>query len=205
MAGTNCIHAVGQPAQEMVDDRDVVGGQVPQHVDVALKQAQVNPDAVNVVQLAELPRVNDLLDLLDGGAVHIGVVDHQDQAAGCGQIDQRLGVRSRMGQRLFNQHVFSGLKCGRGDVCMRRDGRRHGNRRDVLALQDLLKLLEHVNVRIPLVDFGQPLGVGVADSRHPSQRALGKVTHQIRAPVAGPDHSDSSHDSSFEGKCSSIK
>src|SRR5947207_396863 len=56
-------NAPGVAAQDVVDNRQVVRGQVPNHVHVVLEQPEVDPHAVHVVQVAELAAVHQLADL----------------------------------------------------------------------------------------------------------------------------------------------
>ena len=47
----------GLAAQDVIDDREVVGREVPDHVDVVLEQPEVDPDAVDVVEISQLSRL----------------------------------------------------------------------------------------------------------------------------------------------------
>src|SRR5262249_42633675 len=76
VAGADGRQAARQPAEQVIDDRQVVRGQVPENVDVLLEQPQVDADAVDVVDLAQLAGGDQLFHLADGGAVEEGVVHH---------------------------------------------------------------------------------------------------------------------------------
>ena len=72
------VHAGGQ---DRLEDRQVVRGQVPQHVDVALHQAQVDAHRVEVLQVAELAAADQAArSSCDRLGVAVGVVEHQHPA-----------------------------------------------------------------------------------------------------------------------------
>ena len=100
-----------QPAgQHVVEDRQVVGREVPDHVDVGLHQAEVDADRVDELDVAELAADHQLADLLHGGRVAVGVVAHQHQPALLGQVHHRAAPRHAVGQRLLDQHVLAGAE-----------------------------------------------------------------------------------------------
>ena len=51
-------------AEQVVHDREVVDREVPDHVHVALEQAEIHPGRVVVVDVAELAGVDQLADRL---------------------------------------------------------------------------------------------------------------------------------------------
>ncbi len=68
-------------SKHVIHDREVVHGKIPQHVDISLEQAEVDPDRVVVVELAQVPAFHQLLDGLYGTRVDECVVDHQHESA----------------------------------------------------------------------------------------------------------------------------
>src|SRR6185369_10534193 len=69
-------HQLRLGADQVVDDREVVGGEVPDDVDVVLKEPQVDPRGVVVVERTQHAAVHQLLDLAHGAVEQKGVVDH---------------------------------------------------------------------------------------------------------------------------------
>jgi hypothetical protein len=100
----------------VVEDRQVVRGEVPEHVDVPLHQPEVDPHRVEVVQVAEDAAVHQLADLGDRRRVAERVVAHEHQAPGGRGVDQRLPLVERARERLLHQHVLAGLEGRHGDV-----------------------------------------------------------------------------------------
>ena len=68
-------------AEQVVEDREIVHGEVGDHVDVALEQAEVHADRVVVVDAPEIAALDDFAHLAHGARVYEGVVDEQHQVA----------------------------------------------------------------------------------------------------------------------------
>ena len=85
----------GSSSARCSSDRDVVRAERPQRVLVGAQLAEVEPVRVDVVDVAELAGVGDLLELGDAGVVLEQVADHQDPAGLRGRGDRALGVRDR--------------------------------------------------------------------------------------------------------------
>src|SRR5690554_4206607 len=66
-------------ADHVVHDRQVVRSEVPDYVNVVLKESQVHPGGVVVVELSELAVVDQFLHLANRAGEKKGVVDHQPQ------------------------------------------------------------------------------------------------------------------------------
>ena len=54
-----------------------MGGKIPEHIDVRLDKAEVDPDRVDVEQVTEHAVGNRPTDVLHGRRVAVGVVDHE--------------------------------------------------------------------------------------------------------------------------------
>ena len=63
--------------QHEVQDRQIVRGQIPEHVDVRLYEPEVDPDRVHVLDLADLAVTDELTDPLYRWRVAVGVIAHQ--------------------------------------------------------------------------------------------------------------------------------
>src|SRR4029453_1122777 len=98
--------------QQEVEDRQVVGGQVPEDVDVRLDEAEVDADRVEVLQVAQGAVVDKLAELTHRRGVAVGVVAHQHQALTVGGRDQLLALGHRGRERLLDQDVPAGLQAG---------------------------------------------------------------------------------------------
>src|SRR6266404_5941227 len=75
VAGANGGQTLRLPADQVIDDGKIMRRQVPEHVDVSLEQTQVDPDAVDVVDPAQLSRIDERFDLANGGTEEKGVID----------------------------------------------------------------------------------------------------------------------------------
>src|SRR5262249_47527599 len=176
-------------AQDVIDDGQVVRGQVPDDVHVRLEQPQVDPDAVHVQQVAQLPAVHELPDPADRVGEQVGVIDHQHPAGPVGDVDQVLGLLHSCGQRLLDQDVQPGLQAAGGQREMRGHRGRDGNRVR-FEVEQLVDRRNPVHVRVAAGDRLQPGRAGVAHRDYFGERASGEVADQVRAPVPVPDDSD---------------
>ena len=68
-------------AEQVVEDREVVHGEIGDHVHVALEQAEVHADRVVVVDASEVAALDDVAHLAHRAGVDKGVVDEQREIA----------------------------------------------------------------------------------------------------------------------------
>ena len=111
--------------EHVVEDRQVVRGQVPQHVDVGLDQTEVDPHRIDEEDVAEVPLLDHAGDVLHRRRVAVGVVAHQDAALLGGDGEHLLGVTDAGRDRLLDQHVLAGAQGPHGEIAVR--GRRSGD------------------------------------------------------------------------------
>ena len=67
--------------EDVVHDRQVVDGQVPDHVDIVLEEAEVDPRRVVVIDLPQIAGLDQLAHLANRAGVDEGVVDADHQIA----------------------------------------------------------------------------------------------------------------------------
>ena len=116
-------------AQQVVEDREVVHGQVRDHVDVALEQAQVDPDRVVVVDAPEVAALDDLGHLAHRAGVDEGVIDEQHALAPLGFVDQLAGLKRGLRHRLLEPQMLAGLEGRHAELEVGADGRGDRDRR----------------------------------------------------------------------------
>lgn len=88
MARARCRDRDRLLIEDMVDDRDVVHRQIPNHIYVLLKQPEARAYAIVIVDVPELSLQQQLTDLLNRWRVEKGVIDHQRQPAPVRFVDQ---------------------------------------------------------------------------------------------------------------------
>ena len=94
--------------QDVKDDRDVMDGQVPDHVHVVLEESEARTVAVVVENIAEDVLGDQLLDFLHCRRVQKRVIYHQDQIAAFGFVDELANLLGCRRQRLFDEHMLTG-------------------------------------------------------------------------------------------------
>ena len=114
---------LGPLVEPVAQDREVVGAEVPDHADVALVQAEVHPARGDEVEVAELARVEQLLDRAHRRAVDERVAAHQHEAGLARDPRQLLGLDGRGRERLLDERVLARPQARRGE---RRRGCRPG-------------------------------------------------------------------------------
>ncbi len=186
---------VGYCAEQEVHDRQVVHGEVPDHADVVLEQAEVHAHRVVVVELAELPVADELVDLAHGARVDEGVVDHQRQPALVGLGDEllALGRRSTSSASRPRRACRPGGPASRAGSAMtpawrsrprRRRGRRACRRRRRRCCIVGYSLLDRGRSRSSLWSHDRD------DTRAVDER---EVPDEVRSPVPVADDGDSDH------------
>ena len=71
----------------MENDRDIVRREIPSDVYIFLKQTQVKAARIDVTDVANVSRLHDLDNFTHWRRVEEGMVDHQDQALGPGNLN----------------------------------------------------------------------------------------------------------------------
>ena len=93
-------------------------GQIPQHIDVVLVEAEVQPGGVDVVDLPEIPILHDLVESDDSRVVLERVADHQRHLlGGCG-LDERSSIGRGQCQGLLDEYVLARIDRLQGQIEM---------------------------------------------------------------------------------------
>ena len=94
--------------------------EVPSHIDILLKETEVEASRIDVTNVANVPRLNDIDDLADHRRVKKRMPHHQDDALPGSQVDQFLTFGGTRRHRLFDKCVLSGeqLALANGKWCL---------------------------------------------------------------------------------------
>src|SRR4051795_6957033 len=169
---------------EVQEDRDVVGAERPQRVLVRPQLPEVEPVRVDVVDVAELAGVGDLLELRDARVVLEQVADHQRPAALRRRGDRPLGVGHRLRERLLDEAVLAGAQHALGERGVGGDRGGEDDGVELRIVQQVAQLAGEPRGRERArVALARRLG-GVAAPAQLAAREGGEVTRQVRAPVA---------------------
>ena len=176
---------------EIVHDRNVVRRQIPDDIDIVLKQAKVDAHGIEIVQFSKIAVVDEPFYGLDRTGVDESMVHHDLQPLLFGQVDEALGLfhggRERflheqvlaVGQHLHAKRIMSRNRCG------------DDNGIDVGRLQDVVGIIGQPTYGRELpTDEIQTLRSRIADSRHLHIVKGVEVPDQIRSPVAAADYAN---------------
>ncbi len=91
-----------------IHDGKIVGGQVPNHIHIVLKQPQVDPHGIKIAQVPQRSVVNQLFYFTDRPGIEEGMVHHDPEPIFFRQVDQLLGMGALVSKRFFHQDVLTG-------------------------------------------------------------------------------------------------
>src|SRR5262249_38675449 len=91
-------------------------------------QSEVDPNRVDVEDVAQYAPADGVMDVLNRWGVAVGVIDHQRETGFVGGQHHCGGLRRRLSDRLLNHDVLSGGEGGQGElrVRLRRSGDSNG-------------------------------------------------------------------------------
>ena len=162
---------------------NVVGRQIPDHVDVALEDPEVDASRVVVVDVPHFARVEVLFHLLDGAGEEVRVIDRQDAAGGAGGGNHPFGVAHVRGQRLFDKDMLAPLQRFQHEGAVRVRGRRDEHRVDRWIGQQFVHVGRQPGGGIGAPGGGQPRRIEVGDRYKLNADVLGRVAREVWPPV----------------------
>ena len=81
-------------------------GKAPQDIFFDAEFAQIEPVGINVIDFAQLTRVNNLLELDDGRMIKKYVLYHHFKIAVLGDPVEFFSLTAHKGQRFFHKRMF---------------------------------------------------------------------------------------------------
>src|SRR5688572_23198675 len=125
------VHALPENArgleipQPVLDDADVMRGEVPERVNIRADAAEVEALAVDVAHITKLPGVDHFLHVANGGVVNEGVARHHDEPPLYGLGAKFIDLDRAGGQRFLDEDVLARLQGATRELEM--TCRRRGN------------------------------------------------------------------------------
>ena len=177
-------------AREAKHDRDVVRAERPQGVLVRPQLAQVQPVRVDVVDVAELARLGDLLQLLDARVVLEQVSDHQHPAGVARGVRNLLGLGRGLREGLLHEAVLARLEHACRQLGMARHVRGHDDRVEIGVGEQLVQFTGLAHTRKLSARARTCLLRGVAEPAELGVRQAVEVAREVGAPVPESDHPD---------------
>ena len=167
--------------------------QVPQRVDVVPERPQVGPCGIGVVNIAQVPGFDQLLQPDDPGVKDKDVADHHDLVVRRGHFLQLLALGGGQGQRLFAQHVLAGLQGLLAQFVMQVGRGRDAHRVDVGVGQNILVVGGRLQPDVLLGELGQPVLIEIRAHEGIGIGKLGENPDMVGPPVAASDDADIDH------------
>ncbi len=167
--------------------------EIPNHVAVMLKQAQVHPRRIVVVEIAECPIREQLLYFADCAGEQERVVHHDLEVLPLRQVDQFLGLRPVARERLLHEYMLAVFERGLGQFIVRPH---RGDHRDGIHAGRFYQFAgvaidrdSGMRRRYALAGCGSL--IAYSDDLATFQGA--QIAHDIRTPIAVPDDTKSKH------------
>ena len=178
---------------QKIHDGKVVGGEIPHDAHIVLKQPEVDPCRVVVVDVPQHPLVHQLTDLPDRPREQECVIDHDRQISPRGQLDELLRLGRGGGERLLDEHVLAVLQSALGQREMRVDRRHDRHRVDLRRGHELRSVPGGRDLRIGLGHPRERPRAAVADGGHFTAVYAAQIPDDVRTPIAIADHTHSNH------------
>src|SRR6266403_2918613 len=170
----------------MIDDRKIMRRQVPDDVDVMLKQSQIHTGRVVIIKGAESSIVHQLADPFDRSGEQEGVINHDLQVLALRQFNQLLRLCCRASEWFFDENMLAVLKSQFGKLKMRPHRRHDRNDIDLRARQYIHLIGSSGNVRVRSMHSRQGFGVLVANRYYFRFFLALEIPDNVRSPVPIP-------------------
>ncbi len=182
------------------DHGKIVRGERPQGILLAAYLSKIEPVGIDVVDTAQLARVDHVLEFDEGRMVVQKVPHHEDEFLFPGERDEFLAMAFIKDQRLFHIGVLAGRKrlAGYGIVGLGRGG--DDDALDVITAQGLAQARTDGHLRVLFAKLRQNIRVVVHDE--PETAQIMEDPDQVFPPVARTDDRETSvfaHGSLLEG------
>src|SRR5260221_12058909 len=103
--------------------------EVPQRVNVSPDPTKVQPLTVDIADLSQLARVEQLLNIPHCGVVNKGVAHHYHEVTRCRQFVQLIDLGYSGRQRLFDKYMLASQECFLRQLEVRTGGACHNKSR----------------------------------------------------------------------------
>ncbi len=189
----------GRPlAQQVVEDVNIVRGQIPGRVHVVAEWAEVRADGAEIIHRAGRLFVERAGQVLDAGIEKEYVPDHQAHVFFLRERHELPRVLPLGGQRLLAEHVLARGERVPDDFVVRGRRRRHDDGVDVRAREDPVIVLLDRHGGIGRLDPGAVGGIGLGGGDHGTALDRLEIAHVVRAPASQADYRNGdSHARSF--------
>ena len=170
-----------------VEDREIVHREIPDHVHVALEQAEIDAGGIVIEDPSELAVRRHVGDLAHRVGVDERMVGQDLPPDLRRQLDQPRRFVGRAAQRLFHHHMLAGLERGFRQREMGRDRGRDGDHVDAGVGDQLARIGMHDDVGIEAGGARPALLVAVGDRHQLGPFGLVEDAREVGSPIAVAD------------------
>src|SRR5262245_21699342 len=138
----------GAAPDQVIHNREVMGSKVPYHIDIVLKESQVDSHRIIVIELTEATFIQQLFNLLDCPSKQKSMIDHNFEVLLLCEVDQLLCLRNIAGKWLFNKDMFPVFEGSFGELKVSPNWSHNSYCIDFGRSYHLRSVSAHINTRV---------------------------------------------------------
>jgi hypothetical protein len=173
--------------EQIIHHGKVMRRQIPDHVDIVLEQAEINPDRIIVINFTQRLFVDQLLDFPDRTGKNEGMIHHDDAVFLLGQLNQLFRLRHAGGKRLLDKDMLAVFECFFGQVIMGGYRRDHRYGVNIGRTQNRIRITGDGDAGVGFAGAFGCMWIAVANGGNPAGLQIVKVAHNVGSPVAVAD------------------
>src|SRR5262249_35155634 len=156
--------------------------------DVLLEQSKIKAASGNILDLADVPGVDDLFHAPYGGRKQEGMAHHQNETLTIGEADEFLSFLHSSGDGVLDEHLFSRTERGFSHVVVKADRRGDHQGIERIIFKQILETPRGGDLRIKPRKMIQARLIDVAQYLELTVWCLVQVAHQVRSPITAPNY-----------------
>lgn len=178
---------------QVVEHREVMDRDIPEHVDVVAHDAAVQPRRKVVMRKAKLGTIEQGANGPDRRAVEKGVIHHQNQTAPGTLLDQDDGLLRGCGQRLLDQHLLPRAQGGEGQLEVGTGRRGDNDGVDPWIREETSPGIPQGDAGMGLAGLEPALRRAIRHANETATPARGNVAAEVGPPIAPADDPNPDH------------
>src|SRR6266571_2427131 len=169
--------------EDVVENGEVMGRQVPDHVHVLLEEAEVSSHRVEIEDVADVAAAHKLTELGDRRCIAKSVITDEEPVDARGEFCQANALGQRGGERLLDDDVSPRQQAFAGEARVSGDGRRNGHKRYTRIGEYLMDRGCGGYGAVGCGNAGGTVAIQVTDPKKVDGRMHSDVADKVRSPV----------------------
>src|SRR5215831_15924587 len=178
---------------DVIHDGEIVRRQVPDNIDVMLKQTQVDAKRIVIIEITQRSIVHELADLPDRACEKERMIHHDLQSFAVSQFNQLFGLPRITGKRLLHEDMLAVVERCLRQLVVRPDRSDHGNDIDFRRFEYLRGVRSGIDRWIRPFGALQALSALVAHRINTEAVNCMEISDDIGPPIAIADYTYTQH------------